>query len=175
MNALQLSKMKCGLKLERERECGLCNTIYKPINLILAVPRKAVLDIRESWGEKYDPVGSEKLKADVSTIRLLKLPSTGAIYDEVRVCAFCSQLFEKQQENYRPSWEAREADRILKEANERERLEKARWDPLKTVEVEREKENEEWREAIRRAEEEEAKEEEERRLQAIENAERERN
>jgi hypothetical protein len=53
------------------------------------------------------------------------------------VCSFCSQLFARQQDSYRPSWEAKEAEktRVREEQDAKQR--KAFWDPLTTTENER--------------------------------------
>lgn len=60
-----------------------------------------------------------------------------ACYNQTRVCAFCSQLFDQQQDSYRPSWEAKEAEkeRIRKEEENARR--KVINDPLSQMEKER--------------------------------------
>jgi len=98
-----LSKEKYGI--EQRKPCGLCCSRFLPVNLVMAVPLKAVLDIRDSWGDKYDPEGSIRVRVNPN---LRKAP---ACYNSARLCAFCSQLFDRQQETYRPSWEAKEAEK----------------------------------------------------------------
>lgn len=135
-NVDSLSRSLCKEKfgIEHRKECGLCCARFLPVNLILAVPLKAVLDIRDSWGDKFDPEGSHRVRVNPN---LRKAP---ACYNSTRVCAFCAQLFDQQQETYRPSWEAKEAER----ERQREMEEAAHWkvvnDPLSQIEKEREEE-----------------------------------
>ena len=135
-NVDSLSRSLCKEKfgIEQRKDCGLCCARFLPVNLVLAVPLKAVLDIRDSWGDKYDPEGSHRVRVNPN---LRKAP---ACYNSTRVCAFCAQLFDQQQETYRPSWEAKEAER----ERQREIEEAAHWkvvnDPLSQIEKEREEE-----------------------------------
>ena len=96
-----------------------------------ALPSKLFLDIRDSWGDKYDPEGSIRVRVNPN---LRKAP---ACYNSARVCAFCSQLFDRQQERYRPSWEAKEAEK----ERVREMEEAAHWkivnDPLSQIDKDR--------------------------------------
>ncbi|GMH64897.1 hypothetical protein TrLO_g12670 [Triparma laevis f. longispina] len=134
LDALETSKCKEKLQLLKKLPCGLCCVTFLPVNLILAVPLKAVLDIRDSWGTKFDPKGASKVRVNTN---LRKAP---LCYDEVKVCGFCSQLFQYQQDNYRPSWEAKEAERIRIKDEQEAKQRKAFWDPLTTTELERKKE-----------------------------------
>ena len=114
--------------------CGLCCMKFLPVNLVLSVPLKAVLDIRDSWGTKFDPEGAKKVRVNRN---LRKAP---LCYDEVKVCGFCAQLFHYQQDKYRPSWEAKEAERIKSKEAQEAMQRKAYWDPLTTTENQREEE-----------------------------------
>ena len=55
-------------------------------------------------------------------------------------CSFCAQLFQYQQDKYRPSWEAKEAERSRIKDEQEAKQRKAFWDPLTTTELERKKE-----------------------------------
>ena len=138
LNALELSKSKEKFGIEHKVACGCCCMQFLPLNLTLSVPLKAILDIRDSWGVKFDPKGASNVRINQN---LRKAP---LCYDEVKVCAFCSQLFMYQQEIYRPSWEAKEAEktRLREEAEMSAR--KAYWDPLTTTENERKREMEQF-------------------------------
>ena len=131
LNPLETCKSHEKFGLEKKTSCGLCLCTYLPVNLVLAVPLKAVLDIRDSWGTKFDADGSVQVRLN-SNLRKAPL-----CYDEVKVCSFCSQLFARQQDTYRPSWEAKEAEktRVREELDAKQR--KAFWDPLTTTENER--------------------------------------
>lgn len=124
-----LSKEKYGI--EQRRKCGLCELHFLPINLVMAIPLKAVFDIRASWGNKYDPDGLKKIRVNPN---LRKAP---ACYNETRVCAFCAQLFDKQQEKYRPSWEAKEEEQRRLRDIEEKRRQKILSDPLAQLQKER--------------------------------------
>ncbi|GMH65498.1 hypothetical protein TrST_g10148 [Triparma strigata] len=134
LTALQMSKSKESLQLLKKVPCGCCCLSFLPVNLILAVPLKAVLDIRDSWGTKFDPKGASKVRVNKN---LRKAP---LCYDEVKVCSFCAQLFQYQQDKYRPSWEAKEAERNRIKDEQDAKQRKAFWDPLTTTELERKKE-----------------------------------
>jgi len=104
---------------------------FLPINLVLSVPLKAVLDMRESWGDQFDPKPNKRLT------RMNKNMQSGPmVYSSVRVCTFCAQLFTKQQEVYRPSYALKEAERRQKEESAIAATKKAYWDPLKKTEDE---------------------------------------
>ena len=135
-NVDTLSRSLCKEKfgIEQRKECGLCCVRFLPVNLVLAVPLKAVLDIRDSWGDKYDPEGSNRVRVNPN---LRKAP---ACYNSTRVCAFCAQLFDQQQETYRPSWEAKEAERERQRKLEEAAHQKVVNDPLSQIEKEREEE-----------------------------------
>jgi hypothetical protein len=128
-----LTKEKFGLATRKP--CGLCCRLFLPINLVMAVPLKAVYDMRETWGDKFDPDGQTSRNVNVNP----NLKRAPACYDRTRVCAFCSQLFDDQQEIYRPSFEAKEAERERSNEVERERNHEVMSDPLKQVDEERAK------------------------------------
>ena len=147
LNPLDTCKSHERFGLERRGPCGLCCQTFLPINLVLAVPLKAVLDIRDSWGEKFDPKGSSKVRLNKNMRR------APLCYDEVKVCVFCSQLFAQQQDLYRPSWESKEAEKMrVREAAEAKQR-KAFWDPLTTTEMERATEMKEMKDILDRGEE----------------------
>ena len=127
--ARSLSKEKYGI--EQRKPCGLCGLKFLPLNLVMAVTFKAVLDIRDSWGDKYDPEGKKHVMVNPN---LRKAP---ACYNQTRVCAFCSQLFDQQQDHYRPSWEAKEAEKERIRRNEEDTKRKILNDPLSQMEKER--------------------------------------
>jgi hypothetical protein len=137
-----LSKEKFGI--EQRKSCGLCCVKFLPVNLVLAVPLKAVLDIRDSWGDKYDPEGSRRVRVNPN---LRKAP---ACYNSTRVCAFCAQLFDQQQDTYRPSWEAKEAEKERIKDLEEEAQRKVENDPLSQIEKERDAEVNELTQALTR-------------------------
>ena len=126
-----LTKEKFGLATRKQ--CGLCCRLFLPVNLIMAVPFKAVFDIRDTWGDKFDP---HRQKSGTVTVNS-NLKRAPACYDCTRVCAFCSQLFDNQQEIYRPSFESKEAERERANEVERERTIEVMSDPLKRVDDER--------------------------------------
>jgi len=100
----------------------------------MAVPLKAILDIRDSWGDAFDPEGVREIKVNPN---LRRAP---ACYNERKVCAFCAQLFDQQQDTYRPSWEAKEAERVRLKEIEEEKERKVLDDPLTQMTKEEEME-----------------------------------
>jgi len=127
-----LSMEKFGI--EQRRPCGLCCIKFLPVNLILAVPLKAVLDIRDSWGNKFDPEGRHRVRVNPN---MRKAPGC---YNSIRVCAFCAQLFDKQQDTYRPSFEAKEAEKQRLRSLQEEAKTKVENDPLSQIDKERDAE-----------------------------------
>ena len=142
LDALQVSKEKEKLGIEFKAQCGLCSMKFLPVNLVLAVPLKAVLDIRDSWGTKFDEKGCQ-LPKDARLNRNLRKPPL--CYNDVHVCRFCAQLFRSQQDLYRPSFEKKEAERKQIYEDREAAARKAYWDPLTTTEKEKKKEMEELR------------------------------
>jgi len=140
LNALEKSHANVKYGIERRARCGLCCMEFLPINLVLSVPLKAVLDMRESWGTKFDPNPNKKL------CRMNKNMQSGPmVYSSVRVCTFCAQLFTKQQEVYRPSYALKEAEKKRKEEELALSLSRAYWDPLKKTEEENKEKDEKLR------------------------------
>ena len=85
-----------------------------------------------------------KKKQPLTDERLTAIPRC---YDEVPVCCFCSQFFQKQ-EAYRPSYMQITYEERLAVFQETRRREKEYWDPLKMCEKDLEKELEEERQAL---------------------------
>ena len=164
LNPLQTSKEKEKYGIERKTACGLCCSVFLPVNLVLAVPLKAVLDIRDSWGDSFDSNFAEKQlipqvtvnASGGNTVKMVRvnpnLKKAPLCYDKVKVCTFCSQLFTKQQSVYRPSYEARAAVVRKKEEEEDLARRKAYWDPLTTTETERAQEMKTMKLKLERAE-----------------------
>jgi hypothetical protein len=125
-----LTKEKFGLATRKA--CGLCCRDYLPNNLVMSVPLKAVFDMRDTWGDKFDPDGQKSRIVNVNP----NLKRAPACYDRTRVCAFCSQLFD-DPDIYRPSIEAKEAERERALSAERERTHAVMSDPLKRMDDER--------------------------------------
>jgi len=83
----------------------------------------------------------QKKKKPLTDERLTAIPRC---YDEVPVCIFCSQFFQKQ-EAYRPSYMQITYEERLAVFKETRRREKEYWDPLKMCEKDMERELEEER------------------------------
>jgi len=129
---LERSRAKEKFGLEQRKPCGLCCMLFLPVNLVMAVPLKAVFDMRDTWGSKFDPEGQAK------GIRVNpNLKRAPACYDRTRVCAFCAQLFDQQQETYRPRWEARAAEKERLRMEEEAVRKMVMSDPLKQCDAER--------------------------------------
>lgn len=128
---LERSRAKEKFGLEQRKPCGLCCLSFLPVNLVMAVPRKAVFDMRDTWGDKFDPKGHAK------GVRVnLNLKRAPACYDRTRVCAFCAQLFD-QPSKYRPSWEACLAEKEKIQLEEEDARKMVMSDPLKQCDTER--------------------------------------
>lgn len=139
LQALERSRSKERHGLEQRKACGLCCRPFLRINLTMAVPLKAILDMRDTWGDRYDPEGAAKVRAKTNP-NLRRAP---ACYNQTRVCAFCSQLFDNQQDAYRPSFKTKEADKLSRELAEIEEQRKVKQakddDPLAEMKKERER------------------------------------
>lgn len=133
-DTLERSLCKEKFGIEQRKPCGLCCRKFLPVNLVLAVPLKAVLDIRDSWGDKFDPEGTKRVHVNPN---LRKAP---ACYNSTKVCAFCAQLFDQQQETYRPSFEAKEAEKERLKSLEEAARKKVENDPLSQIDKERDAE-----------------------------------
>ena len=123
LDALERCKSREKFGIEQRKKCGLCDRLYLMENLILAVTLKACLDMRKSWGNKYDPEGSVRIKTNPN---LTKPP---ACYNQTRVCAFCAQLFDNQ-DVYRPSCKAKEEAKRRASFEEEQLQRKIANDPL---------------------------------------------
>jgi len=134
INSLERSLSKEKYGIERRKSCGLCCSTFLPINLVMTVPLKAVFDIRDSWADKYDSNGISNIRMNPN----LRRPP--ACYNQTRVCVFCAQLFNHQQEKYRPSCEAKKAEMQKVKEWEEEVRQKTINDPLSQVEKERQEE-----------------------------------
>ena len=121
-NTLERSISKEKYGIEQRKACGLCYRQFLPENLVLAVTLKAILDLRETWGTRYDP--------DISRIKINpNLKRAPLCYNETRVCVFCAQLFDNQ-EMYRPSWKAKQAEQRRLKIEQEALLQKIAADPL---------------------------------------------
>lgn len=85
--------------------CALCQHVFLKTNLVMKVSFKSILDLQRSWVRKS--VGSEdeaaqgessgqspegELDPAVTDDRILGRAQQAHLYDEVPICAFCSQL-----------------------------------------------------------------------------------
>ena len=130
----ELAKSKALEKygIETRKNCGLCRLSFLSVNLVMAIPLKAVLDIRDSWRRcNFDNEGLDEIRVNPNW---KKAP---ACYNEIRVCVFCAQLFDQQQDKYRPSWEAREEEKTRLKRLEEQKIRKVKSDPLAELEKER--------------------------------------
>ena len=74
------------------------------MNLVCEVPIKAIDDLRKMWSEEFTP-HPRHVKECARKFRAFT-------YDRVGVCTMCAQFFRVgQQEVYRPSVEARNAEK----------------------------------------------------------------
>ncbi|KAJ1449371.1 hypothetical protein M885DRAFT_590465 [Pelagophyceae sp. CCMP2097] len=103
LSELEQSLAEERFGLRHRKRCGLCDLEYSKINLVLAVPLKAIVDLRERWTSEMEPDAMH-----VAAARRQR--KTAAAYDEIFVCALCAQFFRLgQQEIYRPSYEKKPA------------------------------------------------------------------
>ncbi|CAM9880786.1 unnamed protein product [Chrysoparadoxa australica] len=114
---------KFGVK--HQRPCALCEQVYSEVNLLLGVPYKAIVDLRLHWHEQ---LGGDGKPPKINPT--MKQPPQ--CYNEVRVCAFCSQFFEEPQ-RYRPTWEAKTAQARQVQLEKQKKRENEWWDPLVQV------------------------------------------
>lgn len=70
---------------KKKKKCSLCEKTFALVNLPLSISYKAVLDLRTSWG-----MNVEKNERNPN---MAKFPHC---YNEVRVCPFCAQFFDKE-------------------------------------------------------------------------------
>jgi hypothetical protein len=151
-----------SLGMAKKFPCACCLQDYLVVNLPLRVSQKAIIDIRVKWSggltsatvfggtesvvESFSSSGDLKstrddmsLRSSVSDIRKKKkktkeASSMGfpALYEDVRVCLFCSQFFHVQ-EKYRPSYAEIVHEEKKAAYMETKRREREYWDPLKMV------------------------------------------
>lgn len=126
---LQKALLEEELRMKKKLKCGCCLQIYSYCNLPLKIPVKAILDIRKKWS------GGKSGWWDKEDERLAVVPRC---YEGVRICRFCSQFFDVQEE-YRPSFDKIQKEIKRKHLLELKQLEKQYWDPLKMGELEMER------------------------------------
>jgi len=101
LSPLSQSKLRKNLGLVQEQNCSLCCRTFLPINLTGVVSCKAIIDLRSTWEKTYGLiVGNRKLSP---TKKSNKVGIKVGYYKPVKVCAFCFQMFDGQQDVYRPS------------------------------------------------------------------------
>ena len=84
------------LDLKKRATCGCCEVLFPSINLVLRVPKKAILDVRKHWetsSSSFTAGDKGECKSVEATSQGLHLPR---MYDEVNVCLFCAQFFHDQ-------------------------------------------------------------------------------
>mmetsp|Transcript_13748 Transcript_13748/g.17597 ORF Transcript_13748/g.17597 Transcript_13748/m.17597 type:complete len:226 (-) Transcript_13748:161-838(-) len=128
--------------------CALCVQTFSPENLPLSVSYKAVFDLRRTFRQRTEQLGIPPVKVTSTTseeaLKKVAIPEAyekpPLCYDETRVCKMCSQFFKAQQDIYRPSYtRIRAKERAKQELMAKEKA-AAYWDPLKTLEKQRKKE-----------------------------------
>jgi len=133
LSDLEQNKAEERYKLKRKKKCGLCFREFSVVNLVLSVPHKAIVDMQNTWTEK-----NSWISMDDSQKKIYQNPTkqqAPALYDEVRVCVYCAQFFQKgQQDFYRPSHESKVMERRERAEKQAAEIKKAYWDPLTTVE-----------------------------------------
>lgn len=130
---LEKAQIEESLGLQKKVPCACCLQLYSYVNLPMQIPVKAIIDIRKKWSDGKSGWWSKEDE------RLSVVPRC---YEGVKICLFCSQFFDIQEE-YRPSFNTLQNEIRLKQHNEKKRLEKEYWDPLKMIEKDREKEENE--------------------------------
>jgi len=139
LTELEQNKAEERYRLKRTKKCGLCFREFSVVNLVLSVPQKAIIDLQNTWEEKFSWVVMTPAEREKYQNPALLRPTL--IYNEVRVCVYCAQFFQNnQQDVYRPSYESKMAERRMKATIAAEESARAYWDPLTTVERERKEE-----------------------------------
>eukprot|EP00903_Cladosiphon_okamuranus_P009424 g8987.t1 len=124
---LEMIKTQEKFGTKHQRPCALCEQSFSEVNLVLAVPFKAIVDLRIAW-QKTLPQAKGSTTCKTNTNRTMLVPPQ--CYNEVKVCAFCSQLFHDPL-GYRPTWEMElQSMRQQREQLAREK-EREYWDPLR--------------------------------------------
>ena len=117
--------------IARKRACGLCRMEYSRVNLVCEVPIKAIDDLRKMWSEEFTPHPKHVKECAKGKFRAFT-------YDRVGVCTMCAQFFRVgQQEVYRPSVEARNAEKRRRAQKHSNELDKRFWDPVKQLDADR--------------------------------------
>eukprot|EP00752_Nemacystus_decipiens_P010623 g9461.t1 len=121
---LEIVKTQEKFGTKHQRPCALCEQSFSEVNLVLAVPFKAIVDLRIAWQKTLPQAKGTTTK----TNRTMLMPPQ--CYNEVKVCAFCSQLFHDPL-GYRPTWDMElQSMRKQREQLAREK-EREYWDPLR--------------------------------------------
>ncbi|CAM9288063.1 unnamed protein product [Ectocarpus sp. 4 AP-2014] len=121
---LEIVKTQEKFGTKHQRPCALCEQSFSEVNLVLAVPFKAIVDLRIAWQKTLPQAKGSTTK----TNRTMLMPPQ--CYNEVKVCAFCSQLFHDPL-GYRPTWDM-EVSRMRKKREQLAReKEREYWDPLR--------------------------------------------
>ena len=134
----QLSELETNFAAEKfgiakKKRCGLCLLEYSDVNLVLTVPSKAVIDLRTTWIENFGVKTSDDEKlADKLNVH------EAFTYDDTRLCVLCAQFFQGNDfETYRPSYEKKRGEARARRQAIEDAAQRAYWDPLTTVEAER--------------------------------------
>jgi len=158
LDALTQNHVEEQLGIKKKRECALCCQSYSDINLPCTVSLKAVVDLRKFWDAqrsqedheeedennaadgteaKKKPKQKKRRPATAPTKPTMRAP---LCYDRVKVCRFCAQFFSGKQDDYRPSYQMKMAQRTQRLDAEEAKREKAYWDPLATIQKDQERE-----------------------------------
>lgn len=156
ISPLETAKIQESLGTTKKKRCSCCLQKFLYCNLPLKVSQKAILDIRIKWtgGLNSDSIfnntasneplyKSENFSAswmeDFEKSERLKV--VPRCYDEVWVCFFCAQFFQRQ-ESYRPSYQQIVAEEEATVLVDQIKRETQYWDPLKMMEKDKERERE---------------------------------
>ncbi|CAM9262203.1 unnamed protein product [Hapterophycus canaliculatus] len=121
---LEIVKTQEKFGTKHQRPCALCEQSFSEVNLVLAVPFKAIVDLRIAWHKTLPQAKGSTTKMN----RTMLMPPQ--CYNEVKVCAFCSQLFHDPL-GYRPTWDMEAASMRRKREQLAREKEREYWDPLR--------------------------------------------
>lgn len=76
------------LGIIKKQRCAVCTRVYEHENLPGVVSYRAVEKLREKWGKQFGSVQSKDPRYSCPT----------KLYDQVRVCVFCFQFFDPDEE-----------------------------------------------------------------------------